>query len=75
MHATATTTVAAPASRVWEVLSDYEGMSSWAPGLKITVIQPDRRSPTGSARTGASRRCRGWRRWSRRSSLSNRTSG
>ncbi|MEB3070598.1 SRPBCC family protein [[Mycobacterium] vasticus] len=53
MHATATTTVAAPASRVWEVLSDYEGMSSWAPGLKITVIQPGSPQPNG---VGAHRR-------------------
>lgn len=31
MHATATATVAASAAQVWAVLSDYEGMSSWAP--------------------------------------------
>ena len=53
MHATATTTVAAPASRVWEVLSDYEGMSSWAPGLKITVVKPGSPQPNG---VGAQRR-------------------
>lgn len=53
MHATATATVAAPASRVWEVLSDYEGMSAWAPGLKITVVRPGAPEPNG---VGAQRR-------------------
>lgn len=53
MHATATTTVAASPSRVWAVLSDYEGMSGWAPGLKITVIQPGAPEPNG---VGAQRR-------------------
>ncbi|MEB3049444.1 SRPBCC family protein [Mycolicibacter sp. MYC123] len=53
MHATATATVAAPASRVWAVLSDHEGMSSWAPGLKITLIRPGAPEPNG---VGAQRR-------------------
>lgn len=39
MHATATATVAAPASRVWAVLADHEGMANWAPGLKVTLVQ------------------------------------
>src|SRR5699024_10530586 len=47
MHSTATATVAAPANRVWAVLSDYEGMSSWAPGLKITVARPGSPEPNG----------------------------
>lgn len=53
MHATATATVAASAAQVWAVLSDYEGMSSWAPGLKITVIRPGTTEPNG---VGAQRR-------------------
>lgn len=53
MHATATATVAAPAAQVWGVLSDYEGMSAWAPGLKITVIRPGTPEPNG---VGAQRR-------------------
>ena len=53
MHATATATVAASAAQVWAVLSDYEGMSSWAPGLKITVIRPGPPEPNG---VGAQRR-------------------
>lgn len=53
MHGAATATVAAPASRVWAVLTDYEGMSSWAPGLKITVVRPGAPEPNG---VGAQRR-------------------
>lgn len=53
MHATATATVAAPAARVWAVLSDYEGMSSWAPGLQITLARPGSPEPHG---VGAQRR-------------------
>ncbi|MCV7386038.1 SRPBCC family protein [Mycolicibacter longobardus] len=53
MHATATATVAAPASRVWAVLTDFEGMSSWAPGLQVTVIRPGAPEPNG---VGAQRR-------------------
>lgn len=53
MHATATATVAAPASRVWAVLSDHEGMSSWAPGLKITLARPGAPERNG---VGAQRR-------------------
>ena len=37
MHATSTATVHAPVDRVWEVLSDHEGMSRWAPGLKVAL--------------------------------------
>ncbi|MGB3894664.1 MAG: SRPBCC family protein [Mycolicibacter sinensis] len=53
MHATATATVAAPAARVWAVLSDYEGMSAWAPGLQITLARPGSPEPNG---VGAQRR-------------------
>ncbi|KLO25424.1 hypothetical protein ABW16_23010 [Mycolicibacter heraklionensis] len=53
MHATATATVAASAAQVWTVLTDYEGMSGWAPGLKITVIRPGTPAPNG---VGAQRR-------------------
>lgn len=35
------------------MLTDYEGMSSWAPGLKITVITPGAPEPNG---VGAQRR-------------------
>ncbi|BBZ25306.1 SRPBCC family protein [Mycolicibacter hiberniae] len=53
MHATATANVAASAAHVWAVLTDYEGMSAWAPGLKITVIAPGTPAPNG---VGAQRR-------------------
>jgi uncharacterized protein YndB with AHSA1/START domain len=53
MHATATATVAGPAARVWAVLSDYEGMSAWAPGLQITLARPGSPEPNG---VGAQRR-------------------
>jgi hypothetical protein len=37
MHATSTATVPAPANRVWEVLSDHEGMAHWGPGLSVSL--------------------------------------
>jgi uncharacterized protein YndB with AHSA1/START domain len=37
MHATSTATVPAPATRVWEVLSDHEGMAHWGPGLSVSL--------------------------------------
>jgi len=37
MHATSTATVNSPVDRVWEVLADHEGMSRWAPGLKVAL--------------------------------------
>ncbi|HET6167504.1 MAG TPA: SRPBCC family protein [Marmoricola sp.] len=37
MHATSTATVNAPTDHVWEVLADHEGMSRWAPGLKVAL--------------------------------------
>ncbi|HSV40665.1 MAG TPA: SRPBCC family protein [Nocardioidaceae bacterium] len=40
MRATSTTTVQAPVDHVWSVLSDHEGMSAWAPGLKAVLVSP-----------------------------------
>ncbi|MEZ0364965.1 SRPBCC family protein [Mycobacterium sp. pUA109] len=40
MRAQARTTVAAPVTRVWAVLSDHEGMSNWAPGMKASLVRP-----------------------------------
>lgn len=37
MQATATATVSSPVARVWAVLADHEGMTNWAPGLKVTL--------------------------------------
>jgi uncharacterized protein YndB with AHSA1/START domain len=37
MRATSTATVNAPVDHVWEVLADHEGMSRWAPGLKVAL--------------------------------------
>lgn len=37
---TATATVQRPVDHVWAVLADHEGMSSWAPGLKVTLETP-----------------------------------
>jgi uncharacterized protein YndB with AHSA1/START domain len=45
MRATSTATVTAPASHVWDVLSDHEGMSNWGPGISVTLRSegaPDR---------------------------------
>ena len=35
---TATATVPKPVDHVWSVLVDHEGMSSWGPGLKVTLV-------------------------------------
>lgn len=37
MHATSTATVSASPDHVWKVLADHEGMSRWAPGLKVAL--------------------------------------
>jgi uncharacterized protein YndB with AHSA1/START domain len=37
MRATSTATVTASPDQVWAVLSDHEGMSTWAPGLKVAL--------------------------------------
>ncbi|MCZ4497740.1 MAG: hypothetical protein JWQ74_293 [Marmoricola sp.] len=34
---TKSATVASPVDHVWSVLAHHEGMSSWAPGLKVTL--------------------------------------
>lgn len=41
----ATATVQRPVEHVWAVLADHEGMSTWGPGLKVTLVTegaPDR---------------------------------
>lgn len=37
MRATATTVVKKPVDHVWSVLADHEGMSSWGPGVTVTL--------------------------------------
>jgi uncharacterized protein YndB with AHSA1/START domain len=37
VQSTVTKTVNAPIERVWTVLADHEGMSSWAPGLRASL--------------------------------------
>jgi uncharacterized protein YndB with AHSA1/START domain len=37
VRATATTVVKKPVDHVWSVLADHEGMSSWGPGVKVTL--------------------------------------
>ncbi|HEU0190447.1 MAG TPA: SRPBCC family protein [Mycobacterium sp.] len=39
MHSCATTVVPVPVAKVWEVLADHEGMASWAPGMKASVVR------------------------------------
>ena len=36
---TASATVPKPPEHVWSVLVDHEGMSSWGPGLKVTLVE------------------------------------
>ena len=40
MHVTSTKTVDLSPEHVWSVLSDHEGMSHWAPGLKASLTKP-----------------------------------
>lgn len=47
MRATSVRTVDAPIDRVWQVLSDHEGMTSWAPGLKVELSRPGAAEPNG----------------------------
>ncbi len=47
MHVTAQTTVAAPIETVWAKLSDHAGMSSWAPGVTVSVEKPGTPDPAG----------------------------
>lgn len=53
MQSTVTARVSAPVSTVWAVLSDHEGMASWAPGLKVGIERPGTTTPNG---VGAVRR-------------------
>ena len=47
MHATATTTVARPIESVWATLTDHEGMSTWGPGVTVTIDRPGSPEPNG----------------------------
>ena len=47
MHATATTTVARPIESVWATLTDHAGMSTWGPGVTVTVDKPGSPDPNG----------------------------
>lgn len=53
MRTVATSTIPVPVDRVWQTLSDHEGMSRWAPGLKATLDRPGTGDPNG---VGAVRR-------------------
>lgn len=37
MRATSTAVVPVSVQHVWDLLADHEGMSSWGPGLKVTL--------------------------------------
>ena len=50
---TATATLDRPIAQAWEVLSDHVGMSSWGPGLKVTMDKVGAEDPNG---VGAVRR-------------------
>ncbi|MDR3662606.1 MAG: SRPBCC family protein [Mycobacterium sp.] len=47
MHATASTTVARPIESVWTTLTDHEGMSTWGPGVTVTIDKPGSPEPNG----------------------------
>lgn len=47
MQATATTTVARPIESVWATLTDHEGMSTWGPGVTVTVDKAGSPEPNG----------------------------
>jgi len=52
MDRTATTEVAASTDRVWQTLADHEGMSTWGPGVKVTLERPgaEERNGLGAVR-------------------------
>ncbi len=52
MHASSTTAVSAPVEHVWSILSDHEGMSAWAPGLKVRLEEEgaEERNGVGAVR-------------------------
>ena len=53
MRGTATATVAATPAQVWAVLSDHEGMSTWGPGVKVSLTRHGdfERNGAGAQRT------------------------
>ena len=53
MHVTSQTTVAAPIETVWDTLSNHVGMSSWGPGITVTMDRVGTAEPNG---VGAVRR-------------------
>jgi uncharacterized protein YndB with AHSA1/START domain len=42
----------APAERIWAILADHEGMSTWASGLQVTLDRPglETRNGVGAVR-------------------------
>ncbi len=50
--ATATATVLRPVDHVWAVLADHEGMSSWGPGIRVTLdaVGAEERNGVGAVR-------------------------
>jgi len=56
MHVTSTKTVDLSPEHVWSVLSDHEGMTHWAPGLKASLTKPGTADRNG---LGAVRRIAG----------------
>jgi uncharacterized protein YndB with AHSA1/START domain len=53
MQVTSQTTVAVPIDSVWDKLSNHVGMSSWGPGITVTMDKPGTPDPNG---VGAVRR-------------------
>jgi hypothetical protein len=53
MHVTSQTTVAAPIDTVWDKLSNHVGMSTWGPGITVTMDRLGTEDPDG---VGAIRR-------------------
>lgn len=53
MHVTSQTTVAAPIDTVWDKLSNHVGMSTWGPGITVTMDKLGTADPDG---VGAIRR-------------------
>jgi hypothetical protein len=53
MQVTSQTTVAVPIDSVWDKLTNHVGMSSWGPGVTVTMDKPGTPDPNG---VGAVRR-------------------
>jgi uncharacterized protein YndB with AHSA1/START domain len=53
MQVTSQTTVAVPIDSVWDKLTNHVGMSSWGPGITVTMDKPGTSDPNG---VGAVRR-------------------